>query len=185
MLDTEYVTGDLLSLHTAFSTTGTNELAGGSYARQPITWSAAAARAKTSTGTINVPVPAGASVAWMGVWNAAGTVFKGMMANGGFERTFQIGVTPNTILCEGHGLANDDRVVFTGTPPTGLTEGTHYFVTGVTAGDPDTFTVSATQGGAAIDITGQQAAHCVVSKLVIEVYAGAGTHQVTSVTQRL
>jgi hypothetical protein len=37
MLDTEYVTGDLLSLHTAFSTTGTNELAGGSYARQPIT----------------------------------------------------------------------------------------------------------------------------------------------------
>lgn len=185
MLDTEYVTGDLLSLHSAFSTTGANELSGGSYARQAITWSAAASRAKASSGTINVPTPAAATVAWLGIWNSAGTVFKGMMPNSGFDRSFQVGVTANTIIVEGHGLANDDRVVFTGTPPTGLTEGTHYFVTGVTAGDPDTFTVSATQGGAAIDITGQPAAHCVVSKVVIEVYAGAGTHQVTSVTARL
>lgn len=184
-LDFLYVTGDLLSLHTAFSASGANELTGGSYARQAITWSAAASRAKASSVTINVPVPAAASVAWMGIWNSAGTTFKGMIANGGSEKSFQVDLANNRIYCEGHALANDERVTFTGTPPTGLTEGTIYWVVGVTAGDPDYLQVASTQGGAAIDITGQASANCMVSKLVIETYAGAGTHQVSSVTARL
>lgn len=185
MLDTEYVTGDLLSLHSAYSTTGANELSGGSYARQAITWAAAASRAKANSGNINVPVPAAASVAWLGIWNSAGTTFKSMVANGGSEKSFQVDLTNNRIYCEGHGQANDERVVFTGTPPTGLTEGTIYWVVGVTAGDPDYLQIASTQGGAAIDITGQASANSKVSKIVIEAYAGAGTHQINSITTGL
>ena len=52
----------------------------------------------------------------------------------------------------------------------------------MTAGDPDYFTVSATAGGAAIDITGQAAAGCAVSNIVEDVYAAGGTHRVSAFT---
>jgi hypothetical protein len=131
-------------------------------------------------------LPAAASVAFIGIWNSTGTVFRGMLPNAGTDFSFQVGVTANTILSEGHGLANDDRVVFTGTPPAGLTEGTIYFVVGVTAGDPDTFQVATTQGGAAIDITGQPSANCMGSKVIIETYAAAGgTHRVSTLSVRM
>lgn len=181
LLDTEYAANDKLSLHTAFSTSGANEVTGGSYARQTITWSAASARSKASSGNIDVPVPTGTTVGWIGVWDSAGTTFKGMVANGGAEKQFQLDLTNNRIYCENHGLANDNRVVVTGdTVPTGLTAGTHYWVVGVTAGDPDYFQIASTQGGAAIDITGQHSADARISKIVLEAYAADGTHRVTS-----
>jgi hypothetical protein len=67
-------------------------------------------------------------------------------------------------------------VFMNGTAPTGLTEGTHYFVINAAT---DTFKVSATSGGAAIDITGQPAASSRVSKIVPEVFAGQGTYTAT------
>lgn len=187
MLDGEFSTGDKLSLHTAYSTTGANEVTGGSYVRQTVTWNAAASRQKASAAAVDITgLPAAVTVAWIGVWNSAGTTFRGMAPNNGSDFSFQVGVTANTIIAEGHGLANDDRVTFTGTPPAGLTEGTLYFVVGVTAGDPDTFQVSATQGGAAIDITGQPSANCMGSKITLETYAAAGgTHRVSSFTARM
>jgi hypothetical protein len=182
VLDLALVTGDKLSLHTAYSITGANEITGGTYARTAATFGAAASRQKAISAAVDLTgLPAAAVVAWIGVWNTGGTVFKGMAANGGSEFAFQVGVTANTIIAEAHGLVNDERVAFTGTPPAGLTEGTHYFVVGVTAGDPDTFQVAATQGGAAIDITGQPAVNCMASKIIIETYAGAGgTHRVNT-----
>jgi hypothetical protein len=183
MLDTEYAANDKLSLHTAYSATGANEVTGGSYARQTVTWSAAAARSKASSGNVDIPVPAGTTVGWIGVWNSTGTIFRGMFANGGSEQAFQLDLTNNRVYCEGHGLANDQRVVFTGaTVPAGLTAGTAYWVVGVTAGDPDYFQVASTQGGAAIDITGQHSADCRFSKIVLEAYAADGTHRVSSLT---
>lgn len=181
LLDTEYAANDKLSLHTAFSLAGANEVTGGSYARQAITWAAAASRSKASIGNIDVPVPAGTTVSWIGVWDSAGTTFKGMVANGGSEKQFQLDLTNNRVYCEAHGLANDDRVVVTGdTVPTGLTAGTPYWVVGVTAGDPDYLQIASSQGGAAIDITGQHSDDARISKIVLETYAGAGTHRVTS-----
>lgn len=65
-------------------------------------------------------------------------------------------VTNNDIESTAHGLVLDDRVMFEAleglTIPAGLTAGTLYFVisTGITT---DSFRVSATSGGAAIDIT--------------------------------
>ncbi len=104
-----------------------------------------------------------------------------MVPNGGTAKTFQVDVTNNRIYCENHGLSNDQKVAFFGAAaPGGLTAGVEYFVIGVTAGDPDYFQVSSTQGGSAIDITGQHGDGCMVSRLVPEVYSGAGTHRVNT-----
>lgn len=183
MLDA--ITYDLASLHTAYSATGANEVTGGSpaYARKAITVAAASGRARAASSAPVFDVPAAATVRFIGLWTNAGTVFRGMFANGGNEKGFQVGVTGNTILCESHGLVNDDKVVFYGgTPPTGLTEGTVYFVVGTAAGDPDTFQVALTSGGAAIDITGQPSAQCKLSKIVEETFAAQGTFTPTSLS---
>lgn len=182
ILDTEFALNDKMSLHTAYSATGTNEVTGGSYAKQTITWSSAASRSKASSGNIDFSVPAATTVAWIGVWDSAGTTFRGMWPNGGTDYSFQVDLTNNRIYCEGHGMANDDRVTFTAaTLPTNLTAGTHYYVVGVTAGDPDYFQVSSASGGAAIDITtSQPSADARVSKIVLEAYAGAGTHRISA-----
>ena len=182
MLDSQVL--DLCSLHTAYSATGANEVTGGSpaYAKKAITMAAAGSRARVNSTAPVFDVPAGTTVNFVGIWTNAGTVFKGMVANGGSEQGFEVGVTANTIILEGHGLANGQNVVFYGgTPPIGLTEGTVYFVVGVTPGDPDTFQVSLTSGGAAIDITAASASHqCKVSKIVLESFASQGTMTVTS-----
>lgn len=67
------------------------------------------------------------------------------------------GVTNNTLAATNHGLANDQRVRVlqlpgTGAVPTGLSQNTTYWVVGTAN---DTFQLSATQGGAAIDLTGE------------------------------
>jgi hypothetical protein len=168
-----------LSLHSAYSATGANLIG----SKTAATFAAAASRSKALSAAVDITVPSANTVRWVGAWDSTGATFKGMIPNGGTAKPFQLGVTANTILCEGHGYVNDDKVAFFGdTVPTGLTEGTEYFVVGSTAADPDTFQVSSTSGGAAIDITGQAGAGCFVSKLVPEVYSGAGTHRVNSYT---
>jgi len=73
-------------------------------------------------------------------------------------RTFvAVDTAGDTITIPGHGLAANNRIAFFqfeagGAFPTGLTEGTVYFVRsgGLTA---DAFTVATTAGGSAVDIT--------------------------------
>lgn len=182
MLDA--VTFDLASLHTAYSASGANEVTGGSpaYARKAITVAAAASRARAASTAPVFDVPA-TTVRFIGLWTNAGTVFRGMFANGGTEKGFQVDLTNDKILCEAHGLVDNDKVVFYGgTTPTGLTEGTVYFVVGNTAADPDTFQASLTLGGAAINLTGQPAAQCKFSKIVEEVFAAQGTFTVSALS---
>lgn len=74
------------------------------------------------------------------------------------EATVTISIaTPGVITWTDHGLVAGQTVVFstTGALPTGLTADTAYYVlaTGLT---DDTFTVSTTAGGAAVDTTGTQ-----------------------------
>lgn len=61
-----------------------------------------------------------------------------------------VDATADTITYNSHGLVNTDRVKFSGTPPTGLDTTTKYYVVGSTA---NTFQVSLTSGGAAVNIT--------------------------------
>lgn len=73
----------------------------------------------------------------------------------GAAPTVFVGLASDTITSIAHGLAVDDPVVFLpafgNALPTGITEGTIYYVK--TAPDADTFTVSATVGGATLNIT--------------------------------
>lgn len=185
MLDALFPTGVgtdrcYLSAHTDYSATGAN-LHG---AKTAGAWAAAATRQKAITAAIDISITAGATIKWIGAWGgSAGDTFRGMWPNGGTDYSFQLDLTNNRIYAEGSGLANDNKVAFHGdTAPTGVTAGTTYWVVGVTAGDPDYFQVSLTQGGAAIDITAQAGAACVVSKIVEEVYGSNGTHRVSTLT---
>lgn len=173
-----------LSVHDAYSATGASIISG--TAKTAGTLSAATGRSRSLASAVNIAsVPAAGVVRWIGIWDATtDTTFLGMVPNGGSDKSFQIDTTANErIYCEGHGLANGDKVVFhNDTAPGGLTAGTEYFVVGVTAGDPDYFQVSATSGGAAINLTSEAGAQCRVSKLVPETYASGGTHQVATLT---
>lgn len=175
-----------ISLHSAYSATGANELAGGSpaYARKAITFGAAASQARTQTGTCVFDVEAGDTARWVGQWDAstAGN-FLGMVALNGVEEEFSVDLTADTVKMVGHGKANGQKVAFYGdTPPTGLTEGTVYFVVGATT---DTFQVAATLGGSAINLTGEPGLACVCANIAEETSASQWTLTVSGLVQRL
>jgi len=159
MLDALAGVLDEVSLHTAYSTSGANEVTGGSYARQSITWNSAASGALDSSNAPSFSVPSGNTIRFVGFWDATPSPdeFKGMLPNQqsgdvGPQR-FVVDTTNNTIEAPAHGLANDETVVFIGgTPPTGITEGTVYYVVNQSTDD---FQISATQGGAAVGLSAQ------------------------------
>jgi hypothetical protein len=88
----------------------------------------------------------------------AGTFLGMTIANASATVPFEVNDTgtSNDVSSEVHGLSGDDRISFhptrSETLPTGIVEGTIYFVltAGITA---NTFNVSATSGGAELDIT--------------------------------
>lgn len=149
-----------ISLHTADpGETGANEAAGGSYARQQADFGAASGGTLSNSANIDfTSMPAATIVAW-GAWDAvsAGNCWwtGWLSTQSGLGVHFEEGVTDD-VYSPDHTLAADDRVVFEVvegyTIPTGLTAGTLYWViaTGLTA---DSFRVSTTQGGAAVNIT--------------------------------
>ena len=62
-----------------------------------------------------------------------------------------VDIATETITLTGHTFSNGDQVVFGTGAPAGLTAGTTYFVVGTAA---NTFKVSTTSGGAAVNLTG-------------------------------
>lgn len=181
------------SLHTAYSSTGANELTGGSpaYARKAATWAAASGRSKAGTLAAAFDVAAGTTVRWVGFFDAltVGT-FLGMVPNGGaMTEAFAVnsaGVTSNTIDAPSHGFVAGNSVVVWTVPgavlPTPLAEGTVYWViaTGLTA---DALQLSATSGGAAIDLTAVGSGY--IQRIVEESFGAQGTLTVTSATMTL
>jgi hypothetical protein len=92
----------------------------------------------------------------LGTTSGAGVIlFQGALIKSGTAAVPCTATTTDTITAPAHGAVADDRVLFmkggSVSLPAGLTEGTVYWVrSGPTT---DTLTVSATQGGAAVDIT--------------------------------
>jgi hypothetical protein len=135
------------------------ETSGGSYARQAITWAAASGGTRANSGQLTIPINAGQTIVAVGVWDS--------LTTGNLQGYWQMGstirgaatVTASTDVFAsfGHGLTTDDRVFVTTIAgeslPTGLAADTLYWVrsTGLTA---DAFTLSSTQGGASVAITG-------------------------------
>jgi hypothetical protein len=187
-------TGTHMGLHTAFPPTTGNETTGGSpaYARQPITWAAAASGSKSISGTETFDVPA-TTVRAIGIWSqlatGGGTLVASLPAGSAARIAISVdaaGVTNNDIFSEAHGLAAGNSILFWDTHnaglPAGLAEDTEYFViaTGITA---DTFRVSTTFGGAAVDLTDEGVGDA--QKFTPEVFAGQGTYQVSAFTVTL
>lgn len=177
------------SLHSAYSSTGTNELTGGSpaYARKALTWAAASGRSKATSASAVFDIPAGSTVAWIGMWDAitAGD-FKGMVPNGGgIPEAFTVpDHTNDTLEAPSHGFTDAQTVVVWAVPgvalPTGLAEGTIYHVRDATTDD---LKLAASAGGAAINITAVGSG--MLQRIVVETYGAQGTHTVTSITMQL
>lgn len=173
-----------VSAHSAYSASGASELSGGSpaYARKAITMGAAAGGQRVSSTQPVFDIPAGSTVRFIGFWTlVTGGTFLGMAPNGGSEFEFYVDAAADRIKLPNVAAPNnDEKVVFyNGTPPAPLVEGTVYWVVNRTASD---FQVSATQGGAAIDLTAQAVDACVGSKIVEETFGAQGTHTVSSAT---
>ncbi len=174
---------DQASLHTAFSTTGANEVTGGSYARQANTWNAAASGAVDNSNAPSFSVPSGNTIRFIGFWDTVPSpdTFQGMLPNQqagdiGPQR-FIVDVTNEAIQAPAHGLVNDDTIVFIGgTAPGGLTEGTIYHVV---AAATDEFDVAATQGGGAINLTTQGDQDVRFWQIREETFASDGTFNMT------
>lgn len=73
---------DRISLHTGDpSTTGANEVTGGSYARQTIAWNSPASGTVTNSGTITFSLPSGSTATYFGLWSAGGVYYIGGALN--------------------------------------------------------------------------------------------------------
>ncbi len=172
-----------LSLHSDIpNSSGSNELTGGSpaYARKAVTLGSAASGVKSSTTTPAFDVPAG-TVMFQGFWTAitSGTFLGYAPINGGSVKGVGTAATSDVITSNGHGLVDTDRVtlqtVNNEALPTGLSATVVYFVV---SGTTDTFKVSLTSGGAAVDITA--IGELAFQKVIPEVFGAQGSLTLTS-----
>jgi hypothetical protein len=176
------------SLHSAFSLTGANELTGGGYGRQAVTWSLAAGGSKASASLAGAfSVPASSTVAFTGLWSAlTAGIFTTMSPNdGGTLYAFTAAsAAPGVLTAPGSSYASGQSVIVLpgagATLPAGLSEGTIYYVVYVSA---DTFSLSATSGGSAITTTAAGAG--IVQSVTLETFGAAGTFDVTEETLAL
>lgn len=173
------------SLHTGYpGPTGANEVSGGSYTREAIAFSAAAAGVMSKDGTtVEFDVPASNNVSWVGLWDAvSGGNLKSWSPMGADAFVFCQDDAADTIEIVGGSLtlSEDDPITFYNgqTPSTSITEGDIYFAVNISG---DTFQVAATAGGGAIDLDQQAASTCRCSPIVEESFGSAGTLELTSV----
>jgi hypothetical protein len=163
--------------------TGT-EATGGSpaYARKAVTWSAAAAGQKKNSAAITFDVAAGEYSHFLlmdavtgNTNNYLGAIpFGGASALKGFA-SVDTTLTNDQFLSPGHGLSNTNRVqlhdTFGAALPTGITEGTLYYVVNAAT---DTFKVSTTSGGAAVDLTAVGGGEVYWQQVIPETFGAQG-----------
>lgn len=169
------ITATTIGAHTAFpGGTGANEVTGGAYARVASTFAASSGASRALSAAVNITIPTGTTVRWLSLWN--GATFVGYSPNAGNPKEFFASTTADTLTSAAHGYSAGQKVVVYGdTVPSGLVEGTVYFVVNPTT---DTFQLAATSGGSVIDLTTIGGSACVVSAITEEVYAGGGTHTI-------
>jgi hypothetical protein len=152
------------ALFTALSADGTSvtEVSGGSYARKLMTnnstnFPAASSGSKSNGVAITFATPTAdwGEVVGFGVYDASSggnLLCHGFLGNDAGK--IFTAATSDVFTCPGHGFSNTNKVRVLaapgGTLPTGISEGTTYFVISVSG---DTFSLSLTSGGAAVDVT--------------------------------
>lgn len=177
MLDALGAVAVFASLHTAYpGSGGSNEVSGGSpaYARKAITWNAASSGNMDNNADPVFDYPASTTVPWLGYWSAssAGTYYGCSALGGGNLMPFTAEDSTDFLTVDNHGLTDTTQVVVYDAGagavlPTGLTEGTVYFVRDATT---DTFKLAATSGGVAIDLTADGAGFV---QTIVPVVSGA------------
>jgi hypothetical protein len=187
MLEALAATVTHVSLHSAFpGSTGAGEISGGApaYGRSTVTWVSPVVGAALQADDLpSFNVPSGATIAWAGLWNHATatspTNFFGYVPLGSVSPFLATALAGTDILqAPGHPLADGQSIALLdtlGTLPAGVTEGSVYFVRDATT---DTFKVSTTVGGIAIDLTTSGVAE--VSRIFLETYNGQGFHTFTN-----
>lgn len=175
------ITYTLASLHTAFpGTAGLNEVTGGApaYAKKTITVNASSGALRALNAAVTFDVPA-VTIRYVGFWN--GATFLECAANGGATpKNFMSIAATDIVYSASHGYSDATTIVFIGgTPPAPLVEGTTYFVRDSVT---DSFKVTATSGGAAIDLTAAASFGCVVCGITEQVYAVQATHTLSTAT---
>jgi hypothetical protein len=173
---------DFVSLHNAIpNDSGSGEIAGGApaYSREAIAWAAASGGSVSKDATDPVfDVPGGGTeVKFVGYWSLAtgGTFYGFGPINGGSIRGVGSALaSSDTITSRGHGLVNGDRVIVfpsgDAAIPAGLSSATEYYVVGAST---DTFQLSLTLAGAAVNITSD--GEFGFQKFIPEVYNSQGT----------
>lgn len=146
------------------------EPAGNNYARVQMTTSnfgsAAASNSIANTAAISFPQASGSwgEIVGIGVYDAstAGNLVRSAYLASGSYFTFSALASSDVFTAPGHDFVNDDIVVvldLSGSAlPTGVSQGTKYYVISVSG---DTFQLSASQGGAAVNITANGAGRIV------------------------
>lgn len=179
------------SLHNAYSATGTNELTGGGYAREAVTWNAAATSSKTTASVAGAfTVPAGGTVSFVGLWSAVSSgTFAGMGPNGGATQFgfTSTSATPSVFTAPSSSYSAGQSVVLFdsagATISSDFTLGTIYYIAASPAPSGPTFSLAATSGGSAINSTHVGAG--IVQAVTIELYGSAGTFTLSSDTLSL
>ena len=152
-----------VALHTAApGETGTSEATGGSYARQQADFAAAAAGTLQNNANIDfasMPAVTGNGIVGWSAWDAVSAgncLWTGWLSlTSGLAEVRSGDFATDLVQSVAHGLVADNRVVFEAveglTLPNPLDQTTIYWVisTGLTT---DTFRVSTTQGGAAVNL---------------------------------
>ena len=170
---------DTASLHTGFpGTTGASECSGGSYARQAIAFGTPSGGVRTQTGSAVFNLTT-LTVRWIGYW-AGSTWLYAAPAGGASPKNFVALAGTDTIYSPDHGWSDGQKVaIFNGTVPAGITEGQVIFVRDKTT---DTFKVTATLGGTAIDMTTAPSWGAVIAAISELVYPSTGTFTLSNST---
>jgi hypothetical protein len=190
MLNEMAAAGTWASLHTAFSSSGANELPSSPYGRVGLAWAAAGG------GTVSLASqPAAFSVAgtttveYVGFWNASavgGGTFWAMGAVGGgplYEftaGTYLVNGNYFTIPSASFSL-NQAVVLFPsagGVLPTNITEGAIYYISATPTGD--NYNISTTSGGGSVTPASNGAG--IIQTINPETFGSPGTLQLTTLT---
>ncbi len=152
------------------------EISGGSpaYARQAVSWTAASGGVRDNQATVPFDVPA-TTIAAAGFRDAlSGGNDLGWAPLGAHTALVALAAAgTDTLTSYAHGLANDQRVfafdLFAGGLPAGLAETALYWIVAATT---DTFQLATSQGGAAVNVTGD--GELVVQRCSPQTFAAQG-----------
>ena len=170
---------DAVSLHDGFpGTTGTNEISGGSYARQTLVVAASSGGSRSAAGSYTFSVPA-CTVRWLGFWYLGNFLF-GLPNGGAVPKNFSAALDTDIVWSTAHGFSDTQKIAFyQGTPPAPIAEGDTVFVRDATTHG---YKVAATSGGVALNLTAGASVGCWMAAITETVYASPSTHILSAAT---